>query len=210
MGRLAAARPMLLSGSPSAERRHFACGPLAHTHWKSTARPNRETMRRTHVVRFFPNAGTCLRPARMLALEARGPRYFSMQAPSRSTRSSGSRPSPRLPDGGRSGATLRYHEFRAAASTVAVAPRRAGRIQTHHLGSKRASPSGVACEYPQRRESPSPLGRTNQLRTRWSSQTRCCGSPRRPLAHRVQETSSLRARLPESALRAEWPRQKQV
>jgi len=62
--------------------------PLAHhKHMKSTnmlERFNQELKRRTHVVRIFPNAESCLRLVRALAVETHenwleGPRYLDMQ-----------------------------------------------------------------------------------------------------------------------------------
>ena len=62
--------------------------PLAHhKHMKSTnmlERFNQELKRRTHVVRIFPNAESCLRLVRALAVETHenwleGPRYLNMQ-----------------------------------------------------------------------------------------------------------------------------------
>lgn len=57
-----------------------------HKHLKSTnvlERYNEELKRRTHVVRIFPNAASCLRLIRALAVEAHenwleGPRYLNM------------------------------------------------------------------------------------------------------------------------------------
>src|SRR6202008_3969774 len=62
--------------------------PLAHhKHMKSTnmlERFNQELKRRTHVVRIFPNADSCLRLVRALAVETHenwleGTRYLNMQ-----------------------------------------------------------------------------------------------------------------------------------
>jgi putative transposase len=62
--------------------------PLAHhKHMKSTnmlERLNQEIKRRTHVVRIFPNAESCLRLVRALAVETHeawleGPRYLNME-----------------------------------------------------------------------------------------------------------------------------------
>jgi len=62
--------------------------PLAHhKHMKSTnmlERVNQEIKRRTHVVRIFPNIGSCLRLVRALAVETHenwleGTRYLNMQ-----------------------------------------------------------------------------------------------------------------------------------
>ena len=62
--------------------------PLAHhKHMKSTnmlERFNQELKRRTHVVRIFPNAESCLRLVRALAAETHenwleSPRYLNMQ-----------------------------------------------------------------------------------------------------------------------------------
>jgi len=58
-----------------------------HKHMKSTnmlERLNQELKRRTHVVRIFPNADSCLRLVRALAVETHenwleGPRYLDMQ-----------------------------------------------------------------------------------------------------------------------------------
>jgi putative transposase len=58
-----------------------------HKHMKSTnmlERLNQELKRRTHVVRIFPNAESCLRLVRALAVETHenwleGPRYLNMQ-----------------------------------------------------------------------------------------------------------------------------------
>jgi putative transposase len=58
-----------------------------HKHMKSTnmlERLNQELKRRTHVVRIFPNAESCLRLVRALAVETHenwleGPRYSDMQ-----------------------------------------------------------------------------------------------------------------------------------
>jgi putative transposase len=58
-----------------------------HKHTKSTnmlERFNQELKRRTHVVRIFPNAESCLRLVRALAVETHenwleGPRYLNMQ-----------------------------------------------------------------------------------------------------------------------------------
>ena len=58
-----------------------------HKHMKSTnmlERLNQELKRRTHVVRIFPNAESCLRLVRALAVETHenwleGPRYLDMQ-----------------------------------------------------------------------------------------------------------------------------------
>ena len=61
--------------------------PLAHhKHLKSTnmlERLNQEIKRRTHVVRIFPNAASCLRLVRALAIETHedwleAPRYLNM------------------------------------------------------------------------------------------------------------------------------------
>jgi putative transposase len=56
------------------EMRTFYWLPLAHhKHMKSTnmlERLNQEIKRRTHVVRIFPNAASCLRLVRALSVEA--------------------------------------------------------------------------------------------------------------------------------------------
>jgi len=66
----------------------YYCLPLAHhKHMKSTnmlERFNQELKRRTHVVRIFPNAESCLRLVRALAVETHenwleSPRYLNMQ-----------------------------------------------------------------------------------------------------------------------------------
>ena len=60
-----------------------------HKHLKSTnmlKRLNEETKRRTRIVRIFPNAASCLRVVRALAVEAhvnrlKANRYFNMDDP---------------------------------------------------------------------------------------------------------------------------------
>jgi putative transposase len=66
---------------------YYRLPPQHHKHMKSTnmlERLNQELKRRTHVVRIFPNAESCLRLVRALAVETHenwleGPRYLDMQ-----------------------------------------------------------------------------------------------------------------------------------
>ena len=96
--------------------------PLAHhKHLKSTnmlERLNQEIKRRTHVVRIFPNAASCLRLVRALAVETHegwieATRYLDMQL-LKEHKKQALVALDEAADGGRSGATLRYTGLRAA------------------------------------------------------------------------------------------------